>query len=62
MKHLSSDFHPRRLNDLGGVFHTEHVSGKRLGFTLGDKALGIDVSAFPLLAADIAFVNKLGQS
>jgi hypothetical protein len=26
MKHLCSDFHSRRLNDLGGVLHTEHVS------------------------------------
>ena len=43
MKHLSSDFHARRLNDLGGVLYAEHVSGKRLGFSLGDKPLWVCV-------------------
>src|SRR5580704_16449561 len=62
MKHLSSDFHPCRLNDLGGALDTEHVDRKRLRFTLGDQALGIHVSTFPLLTADIALVHQLSES
>src|SRR6478672_2578075 len=62
MKHLSSDFHPCRLNDLGSALDTEHIDRKRLRFTFGDQALRIHVSPFPLLTADITLVHELSES